>query len=260
MGWDNELSLSELRAWQQHPDTVARMNEVIEWNNQERLRKWHEAEREQERITAERAAQERREQEERDRKWKAERDAERERRALEQRRKDAVRQREARAKHYGLTLRNVRFEQRGDHAIWSTGHRTKRMVHGLASTSTINTHKYSLDASKCRIDFPIPLLVSHEKFGSVGEIVLARRSPREVYVIAALHDDNPASDYAWELVRQGELRAFSGAAEKDSATIAGCVLDVKFYSDWVLGEVSLCRPGANPDCVAEIFSHPRKVL
>jgi hypothetical protein len=256
MAWSDEtMTLAELRAWQQHPDTIARAREIESWAAERRMQEWAASQAEAERITRENAERELREREERERKWKAEkRDA-----AEREQRQRIQRQREARAKHYGLTVRSVRVEQKGDQTIWSTGHKTKRMVHGLASTSTINTHKYSLDASKCRIEFPIPLLVSHEKFGSVGEIVMARRSPREIYVVAALHDDNPASDYAWQLVQQGVLRAFSGSAEKGSATIAGCVLDVRFYSQWTLSEVSLCRQGANPDCVAEIFSNRRKV-
>jgi hypothetical protein len=177
-----------------------------------------------------------------------------------QERAGASRKREERARRVGLPARQVHFEQRGDHAIWCTDHKTKRMVHGLASTSTINAHRYSLDASKCMIEFPIPLLVSHAHFGNVGEIVLARRSPRDVYVIAALHDDSQASDYAWELIRQGELRAFSGAAERGSSPEeAGEVLGVKFYGAWTLGEVSLCKSGANPDCRAEIFNPRCKI-
>jgi hypothetical protein len=238
-------SRSELEAWQRHPDTVARMAEVSRWADEQRDLAW-----EAEQAAMRREALERKEQE---RRAKQEREQARASAELQ-------RQREERAKRYGLKIRQVHFEQRGDHSIWSTRHKTKRMVHGLASTSTINSHKYSLDASRCRIDFPIPLLVSHEKFGSVGEIVLARRSPREVYVVAALHDDNPAADYTWELIQQGELKAFSGAAEAGSLVAVGSVLDVKFYGEWRLSEVSLCKQGANPDCLVEIFSPRRKIL
>jgi hypothetical protein len=249
-------TLAELQAWARHPDTVARLRECEEFNRQQRRREWEESQAAALRVTRENEERARRQQEELDRKWQAESEQRDQARA----RAEAARKREERAKHYGLKIRRVHFEQRGDHSIWRTDHKTKRMVHGLASTSTINGHRYSLEASKCRIDFPIPLLVSHEKFGSVGEIVMARRSPREVYVIAALHDDNPAADYTWELVQQGELKAFSGAAEPGSLAAVGSVLDVKFYGEWTLSEVSLCRQGANPDCQAEIFSPRRKIF
>jgi hypothetical protein len=86
------------------------------------------------------------------------------------------------------------------------------------------------------------------------------RSPKEIYVICALHDNNLASDYAWSLVEQGELRAFSVAHVKGSSTIAGSVMGTKFYGSWQLAEISLCRTGANPDARAEIFSRRRKIL
>jgi hypothetical protein len=247
---------AELEAWRQHPDTIALEAQIDAWAAERREREWHEAEQAQLRITRENEERERRQREELERKWQAEC----EQRNLARAREEAVRRREERAKHYGLKIGRVHFEQRGDHSIWRTDHKTRRMVHGLASTSTINSHKYSLDASGCRIDFPIPLLVSHEKFGSVGEIVLARRSPREVYIVAGLHDGNPAADYTWDLIQQCELKAFSGAAEPGSLTAVGSVLDVKFYGEWTLSEVSLCKQGANPDCLVEIFSPRRKIF
>jgi hypothetical protein len=257
--WNSEPSISELQAWARHPETLARAAETERWLEEQRLREWEEAEREQARITAERAAHERREIEERDRKWRAEREAERQRRAAAEAREAAVQAREARAKFYGLSIRNVRVERRGDHTIWSTGFRTKRMVHGIASTPTITTNNHSLSSVGCVVDFPIPLLCSHENLGSVGEIVMLRRSPREIYCIAALHDNNLAADYAWSLVEQGELRAFSVASSQ--SRIDGSVLGTRFYGEWKLKEISLCRAGANPDANAvEVFSTRRKIL
>jgi hypothetical protein len=257
--WNSEpTTLAELQAWANSPEQRAFMAEVEEWNYQERLRKWREAEIEQERFTREKAEQERREQEERDRKWRAERDAERQQRAAAEARAAAVQAREARAKHYNLRIRNVRVEQRGDHTIWSTGFRTKRMVHGIASTPTITTNNHSLSSAGCEIDFPIPLLCSHEELGSIGEVVMLRRSPREIYAICALHDDNLAANYAWSLVEQGTLRAFSVASERSK--IDGSVLGTRFYGEWKLREISLCKQGANPDCNnVEIFSNRRKI-
>jgi hypothetical protein len=234
----DDLNYEEVVAWSRDPATVARMDQIVQEN---RAREWAEYELAQKQLKLEREEQERS-------------------KAQAKVRAEAAACREERAQRYGLKIRHVHYEQRGEHSIWRTNHKTKRMVHGLASTPTINSHKYSLDSSQCRIVLPIPLLVAHEKIGSVGEIVMVRRSPREIYVIGALHDNSPASDYAWELVQQGTLKAFSGAAEPGSATAVGSVLDVKFYGQWTLSEVSLCLQGANPDCRTEIFSSRRKVF
>lgn len=89
---------------------------------------------------------------------------------------------------------------------------------------------------------------------------MLRRSPREIYIIASLADDNLAADFAWSLVEQGELKAFSVASIPGSSTVDGAVFGTKFYGSWQLAEVSLCRAGANPDCNnVQIFSSRRKV-
>jgi hypothetical protein len=252
---------AELEAWANSPEQRAFMAKIEEENYQRRLRKWHEDQAEAERITRENAERERREREARERKWKAEREAERERRAVAQARAAAVRAREALAKHYGLQIRTVRYEKKGDHDIWSTGHRTRRMVHGIASTPAVTTNNHSRSSAGCRVEFPIPLLCGHEAQGSIGEVVMLRQSPREIYCIAALHDNNLASDHVWSLVEQGELRGFSVASVPNSSVISGAVYGTKFYGSWQLAEVSLVRTPANPDCNnVEIFSSRRKVL
>jgi hypothetical protein len=255
--WNNEPSIAELKAWARHPDTVARMAEVEEWNRQERLRKWREAELEQERITAERAAQEMREREERDRKWKAEKEAV----AQERARAQARLQREERAKRYNLQIRNVRVEQRGDHTIWSTGHKTARMLHGIATTPTVSVNNHSLSSVGCQVEFPIPLLCDHENIGSIGEVVMLRRSPKEIYAVCSLHDDHLAADYGWSLFEQGILRGFSVAAMRGYSRIDAAVLETKFYGAWRLAEISLVKVGANPDANdVQVFSNRRKIL
>jgi hypothetical protein len=251
------MTRDELLAWARHPETLARAAEIEEWEYQERLRKWREAEQGQLRITREAADRERRQREEAARKREADKRADAER----QRRLSIQRRRERHAQHYGLQIRDVRVEQRGDHTIWSTGHRTKRMVHGIASTPTVTTNNHSRSSAGCVVDFPIPLLCKHEALGSIGEIVMLRRSPREIYVIAALHDNNLAADHAWSLVEQGELRALSVASVPSTSKIDGAVLGTKFYGSWQLAEVSLCRVGANPDCNdVQVFSNRRRIL
>jgi hypothetical protein len=233
------------------------MAEYEEMDRKLRQRKWEESQAEAQRIASENAERERRRHKELQSKWESERaeaEAQRQRARIQ-------REREARAKHFNLQIRNVHFERKGDHDIWSTGHRSRRMVHGICTTPTITSNNHSRSSAGCKIEFPIPLLCAHEPHGSIGEVVTLRRSPREIYCICALHDDNPAADYAWSLVEQGELRAFSVASAKGSSTVAGSVLGTKFYGSWQLSEVSLCRVGANPDCNSvEIFSRRRKVL
>jgi hypothetical protein len=241
---ESGLTLAELQAWYRHPDTIARTAEVARWLEEQRAVEW---EKEQEAMRREREHAERQQREEA------------RQRDMARARAEAVRRREERARYYGLLIRPVHFEQRGDHSIWKTGHRTRRMVHGIASTPTITTNNHSRSSAGCKVDFPIPLLCSHENHGSIGEVVMLRRSPREIYCIAALHDDNLAADYAWSLVEQSELRAFSVASMAGSSTIDGAVMGTKFYGSWQLAEVSLCRTGANPDARAEIFSSRRRI-
>jgi hypothetical protein len=237
-------SRAEMEAWQRDPETVRRMAEIERWAAEQREREWEEGEAAKRRLQLEREDQERREQQQRDR---------------DRARAERERQRAERAKHYNLLIRPVRYERSGGHDYWRTDHRTKRMVHGIASTPTITSNACSRSSAGCRVDFPIPLLVSHEEEGSIGEVVMLRRSPREVYIVAALHDGNLAADYAWSLVEQGELRAFSVASAPSTPhRIDGAVLGTRFVGEWTLGEVSLCRQGANPDCRAEIFSSRRK--
>jgi hypothetical protein len=242
--FERELTIAELKAWYYHPDTVARMEEISRSVAELREREFE----------AEQAAMRREELERKEQERRAELEREQARARAER-----ERQRAERAGHFGLTIRSVHYERRGDHDIWRTDHKTKRMVHGICSTPTITTNNHSRSSVGCKIDFPIPLLCAHEPHGSIGEIVLLRRSPREIYVIAAFHDDNLAADYAWSLVEQGELPAFSVASVQGSSTVAGSVLGTKFYSSWQLAEVSLCRSGANPDARAEIFSSRRRV-
>jgi hypothetical protein len=241
---ESGMTIAELQAWYRHPDTVAMMAEVERCNREREERAFEAEQRAMRQEELEREKQARRQQEEREQ-AKA--------------RAEAARLRAERAKHYGLLIRPVHAERRGEHDIWRTDHRTRRMVHGIASSPTITTNNHSRSSAGCKVEFPIPLLCAHEAHGSIGEIVLLRRSPREIYVIAALHDDNPAADYAWSLVEQGELPAFSVASVAGSSTVAGSVLGTKFYGSWQLAEVSLCRAGANPDARAEIFSSRRRI-
>ena len=139
----------------------------------------------------------------------------------------------------------------GIETIWYPAKlRSPRMVHGVASTPTIDQNSQVFISKGCRIKMPVPVRSSH-KFGNIGEVVFARISDREVYVQATLYH-NEAADYAWSLVNSGELGGFSVGSE--DARLQAVVDGVKFYDVWRLTEVSICRRGANPDCIIEVMA------
>jgi hypothetical protein len=152
------------------------------------------------------------------------------------------------------------FVQRWDggiEAVWIEVPHGSRMIHGIASTPTVSTNGNSRVMRGCRMPhLPIPLMFGHEglKHRGIGEVVFVQRSPSEIYVRAALFD-NEAADYAWRLIESGEVRAFSvGPGDTKVKSYVQAEVDgVKFIEGWWLGEVSICRRGANPDCVFEIF-------
>jgi hypothetical protein len=136
----------------------------------------------------------------------------------------------------------------------STQAPTTRMIHGLASTSTINSHNYALVARGMGAVLPVPLLSGHKGHDvPIGSVFYVRKTENKVYVRAALADNEAAND-AWSLIVRGELRAFSGAALADGLKLQGVVEGTKFYDEWRLGEVSIARKGANPDCVFEVWN------
>jgi hypothetical protein len=128
-----------------------------------------------------------------------------------------------------------------------------RVIHGTASTSTINSHGYSLNSSGCSVKLPIPIYSQHACAGeSIGEIVHLRKSALGIFVIGTIKENNLAADHAWALIEDGTLRAFSGAAAPGSTHLQGIVEGVKYFDRWRLSEVSIVKNGANPDCRFEI--------
>ena len=142
----------------------------------------------------------------------------------------------------------------GVETIWIKGKKSghPRMIHGVASTPTVNTHNYSLSPAGCEIRFPIPILSKHDNFGSIGEITLVRKCAQQIFVRGIIHN-TPAGDHAWRLIESGELRCFSGAAVDASLVPDGSVEGVRYFKRWRLREITVCKVGANPDCTFEIF-------
>jgi hypothetical protein len=165
----------------------------------------------------------------------------------------------------------MRFHRATGVETVSVASRGARMIHGIASTAhPVRKRDYarSLIPSGCMCRLPIPLLSEHSKFArSVGEVFLLRKTPTEIYVRASLHDDSEAADFAWRLIEDGELRAFSVSTEMapDKYRLQAEVDGVRFFDLWWIKEVSLVRRPGNPDSRFEIFtatamgSHPGAV-
>lgn len=138
--------------------------------------------------------------------------------------------------------------------LWVKRHSGKRMIHGVATTPTISSNKQSMSSRGCTIRLPVPVFSQHASAADrIGEVVSVRKSAREIYVIAVIDEHGAAADYAWRLIEAGEVRAFSVAAIK-GAEIGAIVDGIKFWKRWTLGEVSICRAGANPDAYFEIYN------
>ena len=54
----------------------------------------------------------------------------------------------------------------------------------------------------------------------------------------------------WRLINDGTLRSLSVA--KRNLVYDAEVDGVRYVRTWHLGEVSICRRGANPDCIFEV--------
>ena len=144
----------------------------------------------------------------------------------------------------------------GVETVWLEGRTGRRMIFGIASTPTINSHGYSLSSDGCAARLPVPVLSEHAGEGKpIGEVILLRKNREHVYVEAVIFEDNFAADHAWKLIESGKLRAFSGAMSGDPRTyhLQGIADGVSFYDRWTLKEVSICRAGACPGCGFEIM-------
>lgn len=130
-----------------------------------------------------------------------------------------------------------------------------RRVHGIASTSTRNSHGYALLSKGCTIQLPIPLYYRHKTHAPpCGWVVLVRKRERELYIQAILNSDE-CGDIAFRMVEDGTAISFSAAADPQSLHLAGHVAETDIYDQWSLAEVSLVKDAANLDCqdTVEVF-------
>jgi hypothetical protein len=153
----------------------------------------------------------------------------------------------AKPKKFGHTY------DKGVETLWMVGRSSPRMIHGIASTPTIDSQGHSLLSSGAQFRLPLPLLSQHGSQGKgVGEVTLVRTSKTEVYIQAALNN-SAAADYAWALIENGEVRALS--VGWNPISVQAEVDKITFYDRWSIREISMVRTGANPDCRFEIFEN-----
>jgi hypothetical protein len=150
--------------------------------------------------------------------------------------------------------------------VIDTGKTGARMIHGCASSPAMTSHKQSqsLSSEGCRFKLPVPLLAGHGRVeghsasleqAKIGDVVWITKTPTGIFIRAVLAE-GMAADHAWKLIVAGEYRALSVSSLPGSATLKGVVDGIRFYDEWTLREVSICRKGANPDAEFEIFKPP----
>ncbi len=131
---------------------------------------------------------------------------------------------------------------------------TKDDPRHLHNPEGLPSNHHAFSSAGMHVKLPVPLLSQHAKRGDrIGDVVLIRKSVREVYCRAMVYENNAAADYAWKLIQDGTVRCFSiSSADDQFRHVQGVVDGITFYDRWRLREVSICRKGANPDCVSEI--------
>jgi hypothetical protein len=134
-----------------------------------------------------------------------------------------------------------------DVRIVSTGRVSARMIDGVAVTPRLNANNHVFRVEGCKITLPVPLLSAHHETGWIGEIVYCRWDSSSLY-IRAIVDQSMAANHAWQLVQSGDLRALSIATvDHDGIVVDDGETERKFFENWRLSEVSLCKAGANAD-------------
>ena len=130
---------------------------------------------------------------------------------------------------------------------------TRRMIHGIASTSSVDAQNHVLVSRGMMAKLPIPLLSQHAGHVSspIGVVTLVRKRDREIYVIGTIFEKNEAADYAWSMILDGSVRCLSVGARVQR--VQGIVDGIKFIDRWSVNEISICRQGANGDCRFEIY-------
>lgn len=130
----------------------------------------------------------------------------------------------------------------------------RRMLMGVVSTDSPDSHHVSLNPMGCVLQLPLPLLAGHglkdKRSDSsldrerIGEVIWIQKSAREI-AIGAVLDNSRAADAAWGQILAGELKALSH--ELRDVEWRGVVGGVRYVEAWRMIEVSVCQSGSNPD-------------
>ena len=123
----------------------------------------------------------------------------------------------------------------------------RRVVEGVASTGARDANRNILDPLGCCAKLPVRLLIEHDQAREIGRVTYLRRSPRCIYIRAAIFSTD-AAEAAWSRIVAGELRGLSVGARDCHIAAAGTVI-----TQWNLGEVSITAVPANRDTTLRIF-------
>ncbi len=75
----------------------------------------------------------------------------------------------------------------------------------------------------------------------IGDVVWALKTQRGLFIRAVIDDSGEAANAAWDMAQSGKFKALSGAASDCGLQLRGVVDAVKYYAQWYLKEVSMCR-------------------
>jgi hypothetical protein len=76
----------------------------------------------------------------------------------------------------------------GVERVWIAGYsKSKFMIHGIASTPTINSNNKAMLTRGAEIGVPVPLLFHHEERGQIGEVLFMEKSESKIYIRGNLY-------------------------------------------------------------------------
>jgi hypothetical protein len=126
-----------------------------------------------------------------------------------------------------------------------------RLIQGYASSSSFNSHGYSLRAAGCFAKLPVPVLWAHDHHHQIGEVTALIKSDQLIEVRCEIYRTR-AADEIWKEIEAGRALSFSGGTNWKNTSRELVMKEGAVHTDWELKEVSVCYRGANPDSVFRI--------
>lgn len=130
-----------------------------------------------------------------------------------------------------------------------------RIIEGIASTISVDSHKTTIDPAGVQFKLPLPLLLHHDHEKPVGEVFEAKVTNRGVEFKAKIFKAEESSklkerlDEAWESVKIGLIRGVSvGFSSVEVEKRKGVVAHFK---KWLWRELSLVTIPSNSDATIE---------